>query len=125
MTVFIKNIENNLTDISCAFLDIKESTERRKCTRIPFIEDVIIDGTKHSTTLDICEEGLYIASLLPLMKDTVVEITIPANEKRIKLKAQVQFHEPGIGMGLKFVDLRDDKRMRIRDLIESIKKQNK
>lgn len=122
MTVIINNIENNLTDISCAFLDIKESTERRKCMRIPFIEDVIIDGTKHSTTLDICEEGIYISSLLTLAKDTLVEITIPVNKKSIKVNAQVQFNEPGIGMGLKFINLRRDERMRIRDLIKSLKR---
>ena len=121
MTVYIKNIENYTTNATCAVLDIKDSTERRKFTRIPFIKDVIIDGSIHSTTLDISEEGLYISLLLPLLRDSVVEITIPENKGYIRVNAQVQFCEPGIGMWLQFIDVRYDERLKIRKLIAGLK----
>ena len=120
MTVIIRNIVDYPTNFSRAVLDINEATERRKYKRVPFIEEVLIDGMLHNTTLDLSEQGLYISSLLPLMKNSIVEVTMPIKNGYIDVRAQVQFCDPGIGMGLQFIDLGDSERLKIKELIADI-----
>jgi hypothetical protein len=95
--------------------------EHRKHERVPFREEVLIDGVRVSTSLDISEEGLYISGIQSYEEQSFIEVTIPFKEEKLQIKAQVRYCQPGIGIGVVFIDLNDEQRTKIRELISSRK----
>jgi hypothetical protein len=93
----------------------------RKCKRIPFVEDIVIDGISRARSSDISEEGLYISSLQSFERNSVVNVTIPLGQEKLTVKAQVQFCDKLVGFGLKFIYLNDMQRTKIRELINQFK----
>jgi len=96
--------------------------ERRKFKRYPFREDIIVDGTKMCSTMDISEGGLYISTIQAYDKDGVIELIIPFKNEKITVKARVQHCQPGIGIGVKFIELDDKQREKIKEIISSFAK---
>ncbi len=74
------------------------------------------------TSNDISEDGIFVSGIRYFDENDVVEITIPLGEQKITVRGQVKNCQPGIGAGLVFIDLQDDQRAKIRELIESIAK---
>jgi CheY-like chemotaxis protein len=103
-------------------MDSEGEKERRKCERFPFREDILIDGTRMSTSMDISEGGLYISAMQSYERNSVIDVSIPFKGEKLTLKAQVRYCQPGIGMGVMFIDLNAEQRGKIRELIESITK---
>jgi len=100
--------------------------ERRRFKRFPFREDIVVDGTKMCSTMDISEGGLYISTIQVYDKKDVIEITIPFQSDKVMVKARVQHCQPGIGIGVRFIDLDDKQTEKIKDIISSfVKKQDK
>ena len=97
--------------------DVKEL---RKHKRFPFIEDILIDGIQRCTSMDICECGLFVSAIQHFEEKNIINVTIPFKGEKITLKGQVQFYQSGIGMGIRFVDLNDEQRAIIMELIEAI-----
>ena len=100
---------------------IQTHLERRKYKRFPFREDILIDGTKRCTCSDISELGLYISTIQTFEESSIIDITIPFKGKTLTLKAQVQYCQPGIGIGVMFIDITDEQKAIIKGIIESIK----
>jgi len=94
--------------------------ERRKHERFPFIEDILVDGTKACRSTDISEGGLFISAIQSFEGGEVMEVAIPAKSEKIVTKAQVKYCQPGIGMGIAFVEADEDLRKKIRGLVDSI-----
>jgi CheY-like chemotaxis protein len=103
-------------------MDNEGEKELRKCERFPFREDILIDGTRMSTSMDISEGGLYISAIQSYEKNSVIDVTIPFKGEKLTFKAQVQYFQPGIGIGVMFIDLNAEQRGKIKELIESITK---
>jgi hypothetical protein len=99
--------------------DIEELTKHRKCERIPFVEDILIDSTSWVRSADVSEEGLYISSLQSLERNSVVEVTIPIGQEKLTVNAKVQFCDKMVGFGLRFIDLNEKQRTKIKELIKS------
>jgi len=95
----------------------RDKKERRSCERCHFIEHILIDQVP-CTSWDISETGLYVCMIQPLEKNRISDITIPLKGRKIIVKAQVLYSHPGIGMGLIFIDLNDEQRSMIRELIQ-------
>jgi len=98
-----------------------DQNERRKYKRYPFREEILIDGTKRCTCTDISELGLYVSTIQSFEKKAVIDVTIPGKGNDFIVKARVQYHQPGIGMGIMFLDLTDEQKAIIKDIIEKIK----
>ena len=96
--------------------------ERRKHVRYPFREEILIDGTKRCACTDISELGLYVSTIQSFEEKEIIDVTIPVQGEALSVKAQVQYHQPGIGMGIMFVDLTDKQKATIKNIIEQIKK---
>jgi CheY-like chemotaxis protein len=94
--------------------------ERRGYERIPFREDVVVDGVMRSTSVDISEGGLYICTMQPFNENTVIDVAIPFKGGTLAVKARVQYSQLGIGMGVSFIDLNDEQRRKLRELIDSM-----
>jgi hypothetical protein len=102
-------------------MDDKDKKERRKCERCNFREDILIDDTITCVSSDISENGLYVCMMQTLEKDKIIDVTIPFKGRKIIAKARVQYSHPSIGTGLIFIDLNDEQRSMVRELLKSIK----
>lgn len=100
----------------------EDKEERRKYERFLFREDILIDGSRMCTSMDISEIGLYVSAMQFYKNNSVIDITIPFKGDKLTVKAQVRHCQPGIGMGIMFVDLNAEQRAKIKELIESIPK---
>ena len=94
--------------------------EHREHERFPFREDILIEGTRMYTCMDISEGGLYISTIQSYGENDLINITIPFKGESLTVRAQVRYCQPGIGLGVMFVNLNDEQRGKIRKLIESI-----
>jgi len=103
-------------------MDNQEINERRKLERFPFREDILIDGTRACISMDISEGGLYISTIQSYEVNSAIDVTIPFKGEKLPVKAQVRYCQPGIGMGVSFIDLNAKQRAQIRELIEGITK---
>ena len=99
----------------------KEYAEnRRKNERYFFREHVLIDETIPCTISDISDNGLYVSAVQQFEEDRIVKITIPFKDKKVTVRAKVQYCQPGIGMGVMFVDLDNEQKSFLRELIEHL-----
>jgi hypothetical protein len=91
-----------------------EFTERREFERARIILDVHFDGaafTGVANTRDMSLGGVYMNTRTPLPEGAVLELRIPFGAAREAfVKAQVMYSNPGVGVGLRFVDMSDEAR---------------
>jgi PilZ domain-containing protein len=98
----------------------QDNKAHRKHERFSFIEEILIDGINKCTSADISEGGIFISTIQRCEKGEVIELIIPTKAENIKVKAQVKYCQPGIGVGLEFIDLNDVMTAKIKELVESI-----
>jgi hypothetical protein len=98
----------------------RDYKERRRHERFPFIEDILIDGAKSCRSMDISEGGLFISAIQSFESGDVMEVSIPAKNDKIITKALVKYCQPGIGIGIAFIETDEDLRTRIRELVDSL-----
>lgn len=91
--------------------------EKRKNPRLPFREDIVVDGAKLCTSNDISEGGLFVSAIQIFEVDDVIEVTIPFGKDKMIVKAKVKYCQPGIGMGIMFIDLNDEQKARIKEIV--------
>ena len=103
-----------------AFMNPEDFKTQRKHKRVPFREDMLIDGQKSCSSTDISEGGLFVSAIQYFEQGDVIEVSIPIKGEKITVKAQVKYCQQGIGMGIMFVDLNDEQKAKLRELIESI-----
>lgn len=101
-------------------MNSEDKQEKRGYERIPFREDILVDGISACTSMDISEGGLYISTIQTPEENSVINVIIPFKGEKLKFKAQVRYCEPGIGMGIMFIDLDDGQRKIIRELLKSV-----
>jgi len=97
-----------------------ENQEQREYERFPYREDILIDGAKLCSSMDISEGGIYISAIQLFEKDSVLDVAIPFKGEKLIVKGKVQHVQQGIGMGIMFIDLNDDQKAAIKEIIESI-----
>ena len=96
----------------------QEQKERRKYKRFPFREDILIDNVMQAYSQNISQDGMFLCAANPPEKDSIITVTIPL---KLTVKAVVRNYQPGIGTGIKFIDMTDDQKILIKQLIEEIK----
>jgi hypothetical protein len=96
----------------------EDKQEKRGSERVPFREDILVDGISACTSMDISEGGLYISTIQTPEENSVINVIIPFKGEKLKFKAQVRYCEPGIGMGIMFIDLDDKQRKIIKELLK-------
>jgi hypothetical protein len=101
-------------------VDNQDKEELRKDERFHFREDISIDGAR-CACMDISESGIYVAAQYFATGD-IVDIILPFKGRNITIKGQVHHCENGFGAGINFIDLNDDNRAIIKQLICSISK---
>lgn len=106
-------------------MDDRDHKEFRRHERFPFIEDILVDGTKSCRTTDISEGGLFISAIQSFESGDVMEVSIPTKSEKINAKAQVKYCQPGIGMGIAFIEADEELKIKIKKLIDSLANKSK
>ncbi len=61
------------------------------------------------------ENGMFLCILQPLEEGSVINISVPS---KFAVKAVVRNSQPGIGMGIEFIDLDSDQKIIIKRFID-------
>ncbi len=79
--------------------------EQREKKRVLIQESVLVNGIIKANALDISEEGMYISTQAEFVSGAILELSFRLNDNDIKVKVYVQHVQPGIGMGVRFLNL--------------------
>lgn len=87
--------------------------ERRRHDRSRMIVDVFFDGKDAkgvASTKDISVGGLYMNTRAEIPDGETLMIRIPFGNEQIVCSAEVVYRNPGLGLGVRFIDLSDEAR---------------
>jgi hypothetical protein len=94
--------------------------EQRKHKRFLFRADMVVEGTNTCSSMDISESGVYLSTIQYFEENHLVNISIPLDRENLAIKGEVKYCQPGIGMGVMFVGLSDEQRVKIRELVKRL-----
>jgi len=90
-----------------------DQEERRRHDRSRLIVDVFFNGndaTGVASTKDISLGGLYMNTRAEVPEGETLMIRIPLGNEQIVCTAEVVYRNPGLGLGVRFIDLSDEGR---------------
>ncbi|MBI5236104.1 MAG: response regulator [Deltaproteobacteria bacterium] len=92
----------------------------RKQVRLFLKKDVLINTTVKGYALDMSEGGMFIYTHIPFPKDKFIEVqfALKPGEALLSVKAQVRFLQPGVGLGIVFVNMAEPVKERLKKYIE-------
>ncbi len=86
----------------------------RRFQRFPFKKKIMIDNAIMVNGIDISEGGLFVYTGRSFIVGSEVSVALPLPGGDLEARATVQHNEPGVGMGLQFVDLSPEQLDRLR-----------
>jgi CheY-like chemotaxis protein len=101
-------------------MDAEEKQELRKQQRIPITGKLLVDIRKDFQCIDISEGGLYFSTGNIFAENSFFDVTIPFKNKKVTVKAQIRHFQPGVGVGIEFIDVSDSQRAVIKEIVESM-----
>jgi uncharacterized protein (TIGR02266 family) len=103
-----------------------EQSERRRAPRIPRLVEVRYQSNSPPLTArltDISERGIFVDTPNPLPVGSPVTLsfllTNTPGEKPITMEGKVAWHQETVGMGIEFVQLKEEDRAKIKRFIAS------
>ncbi|HSE32330.1 MAG TPA: PilZ domain-containing protein [Pyrinomonadaceae bacterium] len=90
-----------------------DQPERRLHDRSRLIIDVFFNGqdsTGVASTKDISLGGLYMNTRAEVPEGETLMVRIPIGKQEIVCSAEVVYRNPGLGLGIRFLDLSDEAR---------------
>jgi hypothetical protein len=103
---------------------INNAGKERAHKRVSLIREIILDGTMSCTCADISESGLFVSTMQFFKTDDIVKVTIPLENEKMTIKAEVKYCHQGIGIGLMFIDMDNKQQAKIKEFIESLTKKS-
>ena len=94
--------------------------ERRKYRRVTIVQEILFGDRLTRKMDDISEEGMFIATPEAFMQGSVLDLKFRLfnDDRHISVKAEVRYIQKGVGMGVRFKDLKAEDRRRIKKFIE-------
>lgn len=106
-------------------MDVEERQEQRRQQRIPITQKLLVDIRKDFQCIDISEGGLYFSTGNIFAENSFFDVTIPYKNQKVTVKAQIRHFQPGVGVGIEFIDVSDSQRAIIKEIIQGIISHNK
>ncbi len=94
-----------------------DGAERRGSPRVLLHVDVVINGILKAKALNISDGGMYIHTPAEFIKGALLDLRLDIEGSAVILKTAVRHIEPGIGMGVQFMDLSPQQSEAIKGLI--------
>jgi hypothetical protein len=82
---------------------------------------VLINGAIGAEMLDLSTEGMYIYTNADFIPESIINLSFSLGAKRLNIYAKVRHMEPGIGIGVKFIDIDKDAAETIKNYIDKIR----
>ena len=99
-------------------MDERDRQERRKNKRYSFKERILINGSIVFKSVDISEGGLYVYTGRSFERNSIVDVTFM--RQKFTVRARVTHNQPGIGMGLQFIDMNEVRQKMINMVVKEI-----
>src|SRR3990170_6545781 len=93
--------------------------KNRKKNRVLLQKDIIINNIIKGYVLDISDGGMFIHTQAEFIRGARVDLNFTLNERPIQVRGSVQHMQPGVGIGIKFLNLSTDDFSFINDLLRS------
>lgn len=77
--------------------------ERKK--RVGVKSQVFLTRSAKAEGLDLSEDGLYVYCRHPFVVESIIDISFTLDQSVIPVTARVVHSEPGVGMGVKFLEV--------------------
>jgi hypothetical protein len=87
--------------------------ERRGDSRLPVLTDAKIDRLSVVRVTDVSARGAFVETLTPYPMGTVVSMSMRLGSEPIEAAARIVFADPGVGMGVEFIQLTTAERHRL------------
>jgi hypothetical protein len=103
--------------------NVEDQEERRRYDRARLIVDVFFDGqdsTGVASTKDISLGGLYMNTKADVPEGRQLLVRIPFGKLEIVCTAEVVYKNPGLGLGVRFLDLSDDSRALLNQKLKDV-----
>jgi CheY-like chemotaxis protein len=81
------------------------NTKNRKKHRVLLQKDIVINNIIKGIMLDLSEGGMFIHTQAEFIRGAAVDLSFTLNERPFTVKGGVQHIQPGIGIGIKFLNL--------------------
>lgn len=94
------------------------SINDRRNRRISLSKDIIINDIIKGCILDISEGGLYIHTQAEFIPKAVLNLNFSIDNTPIKAKGFVQHIQPGVGIGIKFINLPQNISSQIKKILD-------
>jgi hypothetical protein len=98
----------------------KRRSPRYKCEGSVEMREVGCDVHTWASFTDVGLHGCYVEAQATYPVGTILQLKLEANDVRIETKGNVRVTYPYLGMGIAFVDLDEQNRERLRDLLASL-----
>ncbi|NIR17355.1 hypothetical protein GWN63_02750, partial [Candidatus Bathyarchaeota archaeon] len=95
----------------------KKPQSKRELVRVPYEQNVLINGALRVQAIDLSEGGLYLHTGRSFPSNSVVEVSFPLFHETLSVQAVVRFSHEGVGMGLMFKALNDQQKALVRRYI--------
>jgi len=98
----------------------KAPKEKRHYRRVKILQDIYFGHRGQRRVDDLSQEGMFIAtpaSYLP-GSDLDLKFRLFGDDVPVEVQAEVRYVQKGIGMGVRFLDLKPKDRKRIRKFVE-------
>jgi hypothetical protein len=98
----------------------KKPKEKRHHRRVKILQDTHFGNRGQRRMDDLCEEGMFIASPTDYLPESVLDLKFRLfnDDTPIEVQAEVRCVQEGIGMEVKFLNLKPEDRERIRKFVE-------
>jgi len=98
----------------------KKRDERRKHKRVSIIQEIFFGNRSLRRMDDISEQGMYIATPEVFMKGSIIDLKFRLfnDDQPVTVKAEVRYVQEGVGMGVRFTNLKAEDRERIKKFIK-------
>jgi hypothetical protein len=84
------------------------------------IRDERVNMPLRVNATDISGNGCYVETVMPLPVATALRVDIWIGDDRVSPSAVVRTRDPGVGMGIEFIGLSEDIKVRLQDHIEKL-----
>lgn len=83
-----------------------DKIKRKK--RLHISADVFINRTVRAEGLDLSETGMYLYTSKQFVVGSIIEASFRLDGDEINVQAKVVHSQPGIGIGVNFVDIKEE-----------------
>ena len=98
----------------------EKGSERRKYKRVRIIQEMFFGDRGIRKMDDISEQGMFIATPDVFMKGSILDLKFRLfnQDQPVSVKAEVRYVQEGVGMGMRFMNLKPEDRERIKKFVE-------